>query len=555
MLTAHHLSKTYGIQSILQDISFNISVGERIGLVGPNGCGKTTLLRILVGLEKPDEGTIVHTRPGLRIGYLAQGADFDPDQTLRSALELPAPFGGATASQNQLEEDIASLAAALVNDPDNADIQQQYDDVLTQLLTFNMHPKSVLGPLGLGDFELDTPVAHLSGGQKTRLMLARILIEEPHLLLLDEPTNHLDIAMLEWLEDWLRYFNGAALIVSHDRAFLDNTVTSILELDPGTQHLKAYPGNYSEYAEQKCVEREKQIQAYADQQAEILRMKQDIARAKAQAASTERKASSIRIGGSEYKNKGFKDYQRSIAKKVAKKAKAREKKLERFLESDERVERPRASWQMKLDFGQLAVQSKDVLVTENLSIGYPGHEPLLENLNLYIRTGQRIVLTGENGSGKTTLLRTIAGALAPLAGRFRLGQTIKLGYMAQEQELLDASLSALESIQRVANFTETRARAFLHSFVFSGDDPLRPCQELSFGERARLQLALLVAQGCTFLVLDEPINHLDIQSRSRFEEALTNYHGTVLAVVHDRYFIERFPTDVWTLKNGKVEQY
>jgi ATP-binding cassette subfamily F protein 3 len=549
MLTAHQLSKTYGIQPILQDISFSISAGERIGLVGPNGCGKTTLMRILVGEEKPNKGTVVHTRPNLRIGYLAQGMDFDPKQTLRAALELDSVSGG------DLESEVAALAASLAKDPEDELLQQRYDEAVTQLATPAIQPESILGPLGLGDFDLDaTPVAHLSGGQKTRLMLARILLNEPHLLLLDEPTNHLDIAMLEWLEGWLNRFNGAVLIVSHDRAFLDNTVTSILELDPITQNIKTYPGNYSDYAEQKRVELEKQMQAYTDQQAEISRMKQDIARAKAQAASTERKASSIRIGGPEYKQKGFKDYQRSIAKKVAKKAKAREKKLERFLESDERVERPRSSWQMKLDFGQNVSQSKDVLTTENLSIGYPGHEPLLENLNLYIRAGQRIVLTGQNGTGKTTLLRTIAGKLEPRAGTVRLGQTIKLGYMAQEQELLDASLSALETIQRVASFNETQARHFLHFFLFSGDDPLRPTGELSFGERARLQLGLLVAQGCTFLLLDEPINHLDIPSRARFEEALTQFNGSILAVVHDRYFIDRFATHIWLVEDKSIHE-
>ena len=546
MLTAHHLHKTYGIQTILKDISFSINADERIGLVGPNGCGKTTLMRILMGEEKPDQGTVVHTRPKLRIGYLAQGMNFDPDQTLRAALAT------TTVSQTQLETDIESLSIALTNDPNNASIQQQYDDVLTQLLTFNFQPEPILGPLGLGGFDLDTPISHLSGGQKTRLMLARILLEEPHLLLLDEPTNHLDIHMLEWLESWLKHFNGAALIVSHDRAFLDNSVTSIYELDPFTQSLKAYPGNYSAYAERKQVELEKQIEAYADQQAEIRRMKQDIIRAKAQAASTERKASSIRIGGSEYKNKGFKDYQQSIAKKVAKKAKAREKKLERFLDSNQRVERPHSSWQMKLDFSEASSQSKDVLTTENLSVGYPGHAPLLECLNLYIRVGQRIALTGENGCGKTTLLRTITGALAPLAGGVRLGQTTRLGFMTQEQEMLDASLSALETVQHVASLNETEARRFLHFFLFHGDDSFRPCRDLSFGERARLQMALLVAQGCTFLVLDEPINHLDIPSRTRFEQALMQFNGSILAVVHDRYFIDAFASDVWTVENGKV---
>jgi ATP-binding cassette subfamily F protein 3 len=246
---------------------------------------------------------------------------------------------------------------------------------------------------------------------------------------------------------------------------------------------------------------------------------------------------------------------RRIAKKVAKKALSREKKLERFLESDEILERPNESWQMKLDFSEDVNLSKDVLRTENLAIGYPGHEPLLKNLNLYIHAGQRIALTGENGTGKTTLLRTLVGKLKPLTGKVRLGYTIKLGYMTQEQELLDPSLSALETLQRVASYNETKARHFLHFFLFSGDDPLRPSGELSFGERARLQLALLVAQGCTFLLLDEPINHLDIPSRTRFEEALTQYNGSILAVVHDRYFIEGFASNVWTVENGRVETW
>jgi ATP-binding cassette subfamily F protein 3 len=545
MLTAHHLSKTYGIQPILQDISFSISAGERIGLVGPNGCGKTTLMRILVGEEKPDEGTVVHTRPDLRIGYLAQGMDFDPEQSLRTALEI------APASGSDLESEVATLAASLAKNPDNEQLQQRYDEALTQLAAPAIQPEAILGPLGLGDFNLDeTPVAHLSGGQKTRLMLARILLEEPHLLLLDEPTNHLDIVMLEWLEGWLNRFNGAVLIVSHDRAFLDNTVTSILELDPATQSIKSYPGNYSDYAEQKLVELEKQGQAYMDQQQQIAQLRA--------AAAHIRGLTKMRKGGKAdpAKTDGFSVgfFGNRATKNVAGRAKRIEARIEKIL-TDERIDKPRSSWQMKLDFGEPANQSKDVLTTENLSVGYSGHEPLLENLNLYIRAGQRIAFTGENGTGKTTLLRTIAGKLEPLGGTVRLGQTVKLGYMAQEQELLDASLSALETVQHVASFNETQARHFLHFFLFSGDDPLRPSGELSFGERARLQLALLVAQGCTFLLLDEPINHLDIPSRARFEGALTQFNGSILAVVHDRYFIERFASEVWTVKDGKVEKW
>jgi ATP-binding cassette subfamily F protein 3 len=542
MLTAHHLSKTYGIQPILKDISFSISAGERIGLVGPNGCGKTTLMRILIGDETPDEGTVAHTRPGLRIGYLAQGMDFDPDQTLRAALEV------ASVSQTQLEEDIASLASALAKDPESQTLQEKYDRALTQLTTYNIQPESILGPLGLGDFDLNTPISHLSGGQKTRLMLARILLEKPHLLLLDEPTNHLDIAMLEWLEDWLNHFNGAVLIVSHDRAFLDNTVTSILELDPATQSVKSYPGNYSEYAEQKIVEIEKQQQAYVDQQQQIAQLQAAAAHIR---GLTKMKKGGKADSGDKFA-KGF--FGNRATKNVAGRAKHVEARIEKIL-TEEPVEKPGASWQMKLHFGEEVTLSKDVMTTENLSVGYPGHDPLLENLNLYIRAGQRIALTGENGSGKTTLLRTIAGQLAPLAGTVRLGQTVRLGYMAQEQELLDPSLSALKTLQKVASFNETDARHFLHFFLFSGDDPLRPSGELSFGERARLQLALLVAQGCTFLLLDEPINHLDIPSRARFEGALTQFNGSILAVVHDRYFIEQFASDVWNIKNGEVERW
>jgi ATP-binding cassette subfamily F protein 3 len=239
-------------------------------------------------------------------------------------------------------------------------------------------------------------------------------------------------------------------------------------------------------------------------------------------------------------------------KNVAGRAKHLEARIEHIL-TEEKVEKPRSSWQMKLDFGAPDHQSKDVLVTDSLSIGYTPENPLLENINLFIRAGQRIVLTGPNGAGKTSFIRTIVGTLAPLSGSFRLGGVTKLGYMAQEQELLNPNFSPLQTIQSVAPFNETDARNFLHYFLFKGDISLRPSRELSFGERARLQLAMLVAQGCTFLILDEPINHLDIPSRERFEEALENFKGTILAVVHDRSFIEKFASDVWIANERKIK--
>ncbi len=542
MLTVHQLHKSYGVQPILKNINFSLSNGERVGLIGPNGCGKTTLLRILAGFEPADAGSVISNRSPLRVGYLAQGMEFDPEDTIQSAL------GPAPVKPEELEAEVASLAMALSSTPNDSDLQARYDLTLAQLTTVHRPLSTVLAPLGLADYPLDTPVAHLSGGQKTRLMLARVLLEEPHLLLLDEPTNHLDIQMLEWLEGWLASFAGAALIVSHDRAFLDNTVTSILELDPLTHGLRAYEGNYADYLEQKITEREKQSQAYQDQQDEIAQLRAAAAHIR---GLTVMKKGGKADSGDKFA-KGF--FGNRATKNTAGRAKHIEARIEKLLNED-RVERPSRSWQMKLDFGAPEHQSKNVLVAENLSIGYTQDNPLLTGINLHIRAGQRIALTGPNGTGKTTLIRTIAGRLSPLGGVLKLGQTVRLGYMAQEQELLDPSLNAMQTVQKIAPFNETEARHFLHFFLFSGDDPLRPTRDLSFGERARLQLGLLVAQGCTFLILDEPINHLDIPSRARFEQALTQFNGTILAVVHDRYFIEQFASEVWTVINGSIEKW
>ncbi len=540
MLGIHNLSKNFGIQPILQNINFNINADERIGLIGANGSGKTTLMRILAGLEQQDSGDVASTRIALRIGYLAQGMDFTPEQTLRAALGLES------TTQTDPAAEVESLALALSQNPNDPTLQQQYDEALAKLSTFNIKPETVLAPLGLVYLPLDTPVTHLSGGQKTRLMLARVLLEEPHLLLLDEPTNHLDIEMLEWLEDWLSHFQGAALIVSHDRVFLDNTVTSILELDSTTHTIKSYAGNYSDYTHQKLTEHQKQVQAYQDQQDQIAQLRV--------AAGHVRTLTNMKKGGKSDSGdkfaKGF--FGNRATKNVAGRAKHLEARIEHIL-TEEKVEKPRASWKMKLDFGAPDHQSKDVLVMESLSIGYTPENPLLENINLFIRAGQRIVLTGPNGAGKTSFVRTIVGKISPLAGSFRLGGATKLGYMAQEQELLNPNFSPLQTIQSVASFNETDARNFLHYFLFKGDIALRPSHELSFGERARLQLGTLVAQGCTFLILDEPINHLDIPSRERFEEALENFKGTILAVVHDRSFIEKFASHVWVASEKKIK--
>lgn len=536
MLSIHNLNKNYGIQPILQNINFNISAGERIGLIGPNGAGKTTLMKILAGLELPDSGEVSSTRTNLRVGYLAQGMEFSPEQTLRSALAPDSALMADPAAE------IESLALALTQSPNDPSLQQRYDDALAQLS--RTEDETILTSLGFRDISLDTPIAHLSGGQKTRLMLARVLLQDPHLLLLDEPTNHLDIEMLEWLESWLNNFRGAVLVVSHDRAFLDNTVTSILELDATTHEVRSFTGNYGDYLDQKESEYNKQYQEYYDQIEELKKLHN--------AARHLRKIAQFKKGGKADTNDKFaKGFFGNRAKYTAGRAVKIEKRIEKTLEED-RKEKPQSPWKMKLDLGMPDHQSKNVLVTEALFVGYTPESPLLENINLFIRAGQRIVLTGPNGAGKTSFIRTIVGKLPPLSGTFRLGGATKLGYMAQEQELLNPALSAVQTIQSISAMNETDTRNFLHYFLFKGDIALRPSGEYSYGERARLQLATLVAQGCTFLILDEPINHLDIPSRERFEEALENFQGTILAVVHDRSFIERFASDVWTAKDSTI---
>ncbi len=525
MLVASNLSKSYADAVVLRDVTFNLNPGDRVGLIGPNGCGKTTLLRLILGQEAPDTGS-VFVDPTTRVGYLEQGLEYAPDATLADVLRDPR-----ADAATQVER----LADALASDPGQL---RAYQVAVDRLAALGGYPDPgvralVLSSLGLDDIPPDTPVARLSGGQKTRLGLARVLLAEPNLLLLDEPTNHLDLPMLTWLEDWLRHFPGAALIVSHDRVFLDRSVNRVLYLDLHAHTLREYVGNYTAYLEHSLAERERQWDQHRLQEAEIRRMKQDIARTFEQARSVERATTSRQPNV------------RRLAKKVARKAKSREKKLGRYLTSEERVEKPKLSWQMKVEFNRALASGQDVLRLEDLSVGY-GDRLLLRDISLNIRQGERVALVGANGSGKTTLLRTIVGEIVPLSGKVRLGASVHVGYMAQEQEVLDPDSTPLDTLRlrAIAPMNETGARSFLHYFLFTGDQSLISNYLLSYGERARLMLALLVAQGCNFLLLDEPINHLDIPSRTQFEQALTAFEGTALAVVHDRFFIRGFATRV-----------
>jgi len=549
MLTAHHLYKSYNLDTILVDVSLSILPAERVGLIGPNGCGKTTLLRILAGIDSPDKGHVSRIPSDLRIGYLPQSLDIDPK------VNIGQLFRSTYCDSLTVEGEGKQLAAFRTESPDSTEIQTSDDDALTHLPSPEISREPfvygetahILKILGLGMLEENQQIGSLSGGQKTRLSLALALLKHPQLLLLDEPTNHLDIPMLEWIENWLSSFPGAAMIVSHDRTFLDRTVTRILYLSLETHNLHHYAGNYSDYLVQSMAECNRQMGAYRDQVETIRRMQKDIHRVKQQAARVEQTTTSRQPGV------------RRIAKKVARKARAREKKLQRYIKSDDRMGKPVIGWKMKLEFGSVPGKDasphrlgQDVVSIKDLTVGYSGFPALLQDLNLQVQANRRIAFTGPNGCGKTTLLRTIAGRLPPLSGEIHLGASVRLGYMPQEQELLDPGLNAVATLQSHSPLNETEARSFLHYYLFSGDDALRPAYLLSYGERARLMLAILVVEGCNLLLLDEPINHLDIPSRIRFEQALTCFNGTILAVVHDRYFIERFATDYWLVESKQI---
>ena len=541
MLMVHNLSKAFGIATVLKNITFNLAAGEKLGLVGPNGCGKTTLLRILAGQETADSGSFSFTPSNLKPGYLAQSLTVDAQESIGTYIhrlqgDLP-----------RLSQVLQELALQLAVHPAQKDLQTRYDEVLAQIENLSISEGAVASTLT--SFELDTlpqdlPVASLSGGQKTRLGLAGLLLSGSRLLLLDEPTNHLDFAMLEWLESWLKQSTASVLLVSHDRVFLDHMVSSILELDGDTHQAKMYAGNYSDYVIAKENEKAHHWQIYSDQQAEIQRLQT--------AAQHYRGLATFRKGSkADTPDKFAKGFFANRSLGTVQRAKGIEKRIEHLL-TEEKIDKPRDSWQMKLKIENTPASSRLVLSLAGLSVGY-GEKALMSGLDQSIRYGEHVLLIGPNGSGKSTLLRTLAGALPPLCGRMQIGASVHVGYMAQDQEEnLSPDLTVLESLQRVASLNETNARTLLHKYLFSGDEALLPVAQCSFGMRSRLMLACLVAQGVNFLLLDEPLNHLDIPSRSQFEKALADFEGTILAVSHDRFFIQRFATQVWKIDRGHL---
>ncbi|MFN8459778.1 MAG: ABC-F family ATP-binding cassette domain-containing protein, partial [Anaerolineae bacterium] len=523
--------------------------GERAGLVGPNGSGKTTLLRIIVGLEEPDSGRVRFDPLGLSPGYLTQALVFAEEETVVEALaRLTAEHSGAWADMQGLAASMASPAS----ETHLASLTEAYTEAEHRFMAaggyeLDARLEAVLAGLNLADIPRDLPVAKLSGGQKTRLGLAGLLIQQPRLLLLDEPTNHLDLDALLWLEGWLERYDGAILIVSHDRAFLDATTTRTLVIDPVTHTLRDFSGNYSAYTVTLTHEIERQWQAYSDQQTEIAQLTNAARHLRGQAKFK-------RGGKADRDNDKFaKHFFAGRSVSTVGRAKQLEQRVERLL-TEERIDKPGRQWQLKLNFGDQSGGARQVLNLEGVGMSF-GERMLFREVNLTLHHGQRVALIGPNGEGKTTLLRLIAGELTPTTGQVRLGVGVKLGYFAQEQELLEVDSTPYDTIRAVAvNMSQTEVRSFLHFFLFSGDEVFARIGQLSYGERARLMLALLVAQGCNFLLLDEPVNHLDIPSRERFEEALNQFPGTLLTVVHDRAFIGRVTTEVWEMRAGRVRE-
>ncbi|MBN9386800.1 MAG: ABC-F type ribosomal protection protein [Chloroflexi bacterium] len=540
MLKVTNLSKSYGDAVILDKINFSLHRGERVGLIGPNGAGKSTLLRIIAGLETPDKGN-VWLEPSARLGYLSQALIYEPGATVGQVIgETIGPALDILAEIEQLGQAIATVS------PDEYDmVMEQYSEALDEAerldaYTAQARLSQVLAGLGLSHLDETSPVAVLSGGQKTRLGLARLLLAQPDLLLLDEPTNHLDITALAWLEDFIRQYRGTVLIISHDRAFIDALVGKILALDELTHNLAEFGGNYSEYLAEMGRLWQKQMDDYQRQQEKIAAIEENIRDMKQRSANMEHQTIDFWL--------------LKKAKRGARTAKVRERKLEKLLNSEEKIEKPKQSWHMKLDFGQAPVSGQQVLALDGVSKSFDDRV-LFEGVRAEIRQGERVALLGPNGSGKTTLLRIIGGELAPDSGRVRLGANVRTGYFSQEQEGLKPEITALEAVREVAAISETEARNYLHFFLFQGDEVFTLVKDLSYGERARLVLARLVLSKVNFLLLDEPLNHLDIKSREQFEQALENFEGTILAVVHDRYFVEEFAERIWAIVDHRLAQY
>ena len=508
------LGKSFGVRQVFSNVSFEIKEGDRIALVGPNGAGKSTLLKCILGIEELDEGQVVMS-PVASIGYLQQDVNLG-DASLSE--EIETAWEDVHALENKLQELTTYLETHEASESD----LQRLDYLQNRLewlggYDYEQKTKRIVYGLGFTDEDLYKSANAFSGGQKTRINLAKALVRSPDFLFLDEPTNHLDMEMLEWLEGYLSSYRGGILIVSHDRYFMDRIVTGVVELD----HHKAttYRGNYSRYVAQREERLKADTIAYEKQQEYIKKTE-------------------------EYIDK----YRAGIKSKMAR---GRQSQLNRL----ERLEAPETSHSLDFKFPPAAMSADKVLVLDHVSIGYKTDDPIIDDVSVVVRRGESVALIGPNGAGKSTMVKAIVGELFPTEGHIDIGNRVQVGYFSQEHEELHDRWQVVDEIINNYNFTEEKARNVLGSFLFKGDDVFKLVGDLSGGERARLALLKLFLQGDNFLILDEPTNHLDVPTREIVERALQQFGGTCFIISHDRYFLDQVSTRTLVLENKGITEY
>ena len=521
ILALQDVRKSFGTHEVLKSVSFTLQEGERMGLVGVNGSGKSTMMKIIAGLETADSGS-VNMQKGLRIGYLAQQGELTGEETVLETLEsVFEPQRRMEAEMRALEQEMAVSGS----DPEALRILGGKYDALTREFErsngygWRSSVQGVLAGLKLREFQ-DMKTGLLSGGERTRLCLGRMLLTEPDLLLLDEPTNHLDLKSIAWLEDYLAAFRGAVLVISHDRYFLDRVCGRMAELLLG--NVETYDGNYTEYLEKRTAVYEVRMKAWELQQKEIARQEAIIAM-----------------------------YKRFNREKSIRAAESRQKRLDKV----ERLERPQEEGTVRFRFETRRRTGDDVLITEGLTKGY-GERILFKDLKVHVRAGDRIALIGDNGTGKSTLLKCLIGTEKPDGGVIRWGTGVDLGYYDQHQAELHENKTVLDEVwDRFPRMEQYEVRGALGLFLFTGDEVFAPISTLSGGEKGRVALTELMLRKDNVLLLDEPTNHLDMDSREVLENALSDFPGTIISVSHDRYFINRFAEKVWVLDGNEIKEY
>ena len=521
LLLCNHVSKSFGENVIIEDAVFYLEEREKAAIVGINGAGKSTLLKTLTGEYEPDSGSFVLSR-GKTMGYLAQNPVIESSQTIYDTLlDVKKDLVFLEEKISRLEQEMTQLTGDALSD-----CMAQYDKAVHDFrqadgYAYRSEIVGVLKGLGFTKEEFSKQVSTLSGGQKTRVFLGRLLLQKPDLLLLDEPTNHLDLNSIVWLETFLLNYPGSVLIVAHDRYFLDRIVSKIIEIDQGK--VTVFQGNYTAYSEKKAMLREAARKAYLNQQAMIHHQEQVIEK--------------------------LKSFNRE---KSIKRAESREKMLDKI----DRLEKPsEAASEMTLVLTPQSESGNDVLMVEGLSKAY-GERKLFDHVDLDIKKGEHVAIIGDNGTGKTTLLKILTGSVSPDEGSFRLGTHVEIGYYDQEHQVLHPEKTIFSEIQDTyPNMTDTQIRSMLAAFLFTGDEVFKSISLLSGGERGRVSLAKLMLSHANFLILDEPTNHLDMVSKEILENALNAYTGTLLYVSHDRYFINRTASRILDLRDRRFVNY